>query len=262
MPAYYTHLYFAEQLISKMPYAPNAVIRLYPDAYRLGALGADVLRPMGRLSAELDVINPYNLFESTASHIYESGSKCQLSYMLGFITHYLLDSRINPYLYYLSEHGVGYYFEDKSEMLSYEDIRSSVDHHIMRAHLDGRQDAIKVWAVQQDVVEDIGKLYERAVSRVVGHHIEGDAVVKMMEARPFTESKGVLLPDLDYLNRNHRTWETVRNGEWTTDMGIEELLIKLETLALKMIDDYMARVRSALELNQRAFRINHLGVLL
>ena len=262
MPAYYTHLYFAMQLKDKLPYASNAVIRLYPAAYRLGALGADVLRPMGRLAAEMDVADPYDLFEQTGAHIYESGSKCQLAYMLGMLTHYLLDSRINPYLHYLAENGVPHYFDDNRDVLGYDEIRSSVDLHVANAYLDGKIEELRRNDITEDVAEDIGKLYERAVCSVVQHAIGQRQVKRCLEEHSLgAEPVGYNLPELDFLNRNKREWETVRNGHWTTNLSLEELLDKLQPIAIGLIDDYMGRVRSAYELNRRAFQVNHLGVL-
>ncbi len=262
MPAPYTHLYFAMQLKEQLPYASNAVVRLYPEAYRLGALGADILAPMGRLSAEMDVAAPYELFEQTGAHIYESGSKCQLAYMLGMLTHYLLDSRIEPYLHYLAENGVWHYFDDGKDVLSYEQIRDSVDLHVANAYLDGKLESLSQNQVSEDVAEDIGKLYERAVCSVVEHAISQKQVKTCLSAhRLGAVPEGYNLPELDYLNRNHREWETIRNGHWTTTLSVEELLEKLQPIALGLIDDYMGRVRSAYELNRRAFQVNHQGIL-
>ena len=263
MPACYTHLYFAMQLRDKLSYAPNAVIRLYPDAYRLGALGADVFLPLGRLSAEMDVADPYELFEQTGAHIYESGSKCQLAYMLGMLTHYLLDSRINPYQHYLAENGVGHYFDDQKDMIEYEKIRSSVDLHIANAFLDGKMEELRQNNITEDVADDIAKLYERSVCAVVQHAIQKKQVFKCLQEHDLgPDPVGYNLPELDYLNRNHREWETVRNGQWTSTLSLEELLDKLQPIAIGLIEDYMLRVRSAYELNRRAFQINHLGILI
>lgn len=261
MPAYFTHSYFALDLIDKLPYASCAVTRLYPDAYRLGALGADVLRSLGRVSAEMDVANPYTLFEQTGGHIYESGSKCQLSYMLGMLTHYLLDSRINPYIYYFAEHGVPHYFDDGKDMMSYEQIRSSIDHHIANAYLDGKRQEIMSFTVREDVLEDIAKLYERAIGGVLGHTLPQKQIQKALSSVEWTNWEGYRLTELDYLNRNHATWETVRNGSWTSTMSLFELLDKLQPIALQLIEDYMGRMRSGYALNRRAFQINHLGVM-
>ena len=258
---YYTYLYFAEKLRDSLPYAPAAVVKLYHDAYLLGAMGADVLAPLGWTAAEMDVIDAYELFEQTAAYIYESGSKCQLAYMLGMLTHYLLDSRINPYLYYFAETGVPHYFDDDKEIVPYEDIRASVDYYISQAHLDGKKEELRAFRARKDVVEDIGKLYERAVCRAVGHILPAKEVDKCLSEPKWGEDRGVKMEELDYTNRECRTWKTVRGGEWTSNLSLEALLGKLETLAIKMFDDYMARVRSGIELNKMAFQVNHLGVL-
>lgn len=263
MPGYYTHLYFAMQLKDKLPYASNAVTRLYPEAYRLGALGADVLLPLGRTAAEMDVADPFELFEQTGAYIYESGSKCELAYMLGMMTHYLLDSRLNPYLHYLAENGVPHYFDDQKDVLTYDQIRASVDLHVANAYLDGKREAYARNAISDEEAEDIAKLYERAVCGVVQHAIGQKQVKKcLMEHTVGPVPEGYNLPELDYLNRNHRQWDTVRNGQWTSELSIEELMERLEPIAMGLIEDYMGRVRSAYELNRRAFQINHLGIMM
>lgn len=262
MPDYYTHLYFAISLADHLAYAANAVTRLYPDAYRLGALGADVLRPLGRTAAEMDVADAYELFEQTGAYIYESGSKCQLAYMLGMITHYLLDSRINPYLHYLAENGVPHYFDDGRDMLSYTQIKSAVDLHVANAYLEDKRSQYREVHVAEDVADDIAKLYERAVCRVVQHAMPHKQVKKCLsEWQAGPEPEGYNLPELDYLNRNHLAWETVRNGSWQSTLSIEELLEKLRALAIHLIDDYMGRVRSGYALVRKAFVVNHLGIM-
>ncbi|MBO4534391.1 MAG: zinc dependent phospholipase C family protein, partial [Clostridia bacterium] len=243
-------------------YAPAAVVKLYHDAYLLGAMGADLLAPMGRTAAELDVMDPYDLFEQTAAYAYESGSKCQLAYMLGMLTHYLLDSRINPYLYYFAENGVPHYFDEDKEIVTYEDIRASVDYYISQAHLDGKKEELRAFRARPDVVEDLGKLYERAVSRAVGHILPAKEVCACLANPKWSADRGVKMETLDYTNQEGRPWKTVRGGEWISTLPLEELLEKLEPIAVKMIGDYMARVRSGIELNKMAFRVNHLGVLL
>lgn len=264
MATYYTYSYFARNLINYLPPAALAVVKLYPQAYQLGALGADVLHPLGRLSAELDVANPYLLFEQTGAHIYESGSKCQLAYMLGMLVHYLLDSRINPYLYYFAEHGVPHYFDDGKDMMSYEQITSSVDCHIVNAYLDGDPTRVRDIAMDEDVLDDIAKLYERAISQVVGHTLQRKVIQRQLATIDWPDPEGYRLTELDYLNRNHRVWETVRNGNWTSTISFVELLVNLRKYALPLVDLYMGRVRSKYQLLPAAsnpFQLSHLGIL-
>ena len=264
MSTYYTYSYFARNLVNYLPPAALAVVKLYPRAYQLGALGADVLHPLGRLSAELDVANPYVLFEQTGAHIFESGSKCQLAYMLGMLVHYLLDSRINPYLYYFAEHGVPHYFDDGKDMMSYEQIASSIDCHIINAYLDGNPTVVHDVIPDDDVLDDIAKLYERAVSHVVGHPLQRKTIQRQLTAIEWPVVEGYRLTELDYLNRNHRQWETVRNGNWTSTIGFVELLESLRKVAPSLVDLYMGRVRSKYELmppNSNPFQLSHLGVL-
>ena len=143
MIGFYTQIYFASKVTRNLPIGSSQVIKLYPDAFRLGLLGADAFDKIGNVKAEMDSIHGYELFAGTAEYILGSGSKCQLSYMLGMICHYFLDSRMKPYVYYLFEHGVHHYFDDELSVIELEDIENSVDYYIRCSHMLSEMDEIK-----------------------------------------------------------------------------------------------------------------------
>ncbi|NCA66677.1 MAG: hypothetical protein EOM87_01285 [Clostridia bacterium] len=260
MPGYYTHFYFSNMLIEQLPYAARSVIDLYPDAYRLGSLGFDILRPMGRLRAELDYKHIYGLFEKTSKYIFESGSKSQLAYMLGELTHYMLDSRMNPYIYYILEKGVPVYFGEERDFLTIEQIRDSIDIHIEKRLLNDKF-YITEMRPEPEMVSDIAEMFEKAVSEIVGYKVRGAIVESCMLSIKAPKLKPYELARYDYMNRQKKEWEPVRNDDWKTDMSVEELFEKLLPVVNKTIDNYMSSVRSGDTLDKNWFFINYLGIL-
>lgn len=261
MAGYFMHIYFANRITEKLPIGSSSVIKLYPDAFRLGVLGSDLLFPIQRTEAEMDVADAFTLFENTADYIFGSGSKCQLSYMLGMVVHYLLDSRINPYFYYLAENGVPHYYDSQKTSLECDQIADGLDFYYLNAHLRDKKDEILSFKPRKDVVLDIASLYSHVISTIIGHSIDEDKIISCLAKPLFKELESIDMLTLDIANTKNRSWKTVRNGEWSTNMSIEELLDKIEPIAIKMIADYMDRARSGVELNKKAFRINTLGVL-
>lgn len=261
MAGYFMHVYFAERIARKLPIGSSSVIKLYPDAYRLGTLGADLLYPIQRTEAEMDVADPFILFENTADYIFGSGSKCQLSYMLGMLVHYLLDSRINPYFHYLEENGVPHYYDAEKTSLTCEQISDGLDYYYLNAYLRDQKDEILDFKPRKEVVLDIASLYSHVISTIIGHSIDEDKIISCLSKPLLKDLDTIDMLSLDVANTKNRSWKTVRNGDWTTNMSIVELFDKIEPIALKMISDYMDRARSGVELNRKAFRVNTLGVL-
>ena len=261
MPGYFTHLYFAERIKDRMSVGCASVVKLYPDAYRLGALGADVFDGFGRLHAELDVAQAYDFFNDTAAYIYSSGLKSQLSYMLGMLSHYVLDSRLNPYVMYLVENGAPHYYDENKSMLTKQEIVAGIDYYVARAYLYENFDDIVKVKTQKIVIDDIADLYENAVMHTVRHAIDREKVMQSLNDLDLSEKTPTDMLNVDYMNTRGRSWQTVRNGEWTTDMSLDQFFEKMEPIILKMTDDYLARARSGVELNRKAFVVGFTGIL-
>lgn len=261
MIGFYTHIYFASNVIEKLPLGSSQVIKLYPDAFRLGVLGANVFSGMGNIKSEMDCLHGYDLFASTAEYILSSGSKCQLSYMLGMICHYLLDSRLNPYIYYLAENGVKHYFDDGVSILELKQIGDSLDYYIRCAYMLSKMDEIKTFKPRDFVVEDIVSLYTNSINqRCLGYVVEESELKKCFKNYSFADPIPADMLTNDYMNREHNTWEQIRNERLVTTVSIDQLLQKIQPIALKMIKDYMGSARSGRPLTRKAFLINANGV--
>lgn len=260
MPGLYTHYYIADKLIAKLPYAPRAVIDLYPDAYRLGALGMDLFSAMPKLSAELDYKFVFELFEKLCAEIFGNGSKCQLAYVIGLTCHYAADYMINPYLYYLFENGVPFYFGADKDYLALEKIRESADAHILNKMPAGLIKKMRAEPLSE-VVNELAQLFEEAVSELVGYRIKAAKAERALSNTSIVFPRPYKLEKYDYLNRQKSTWEKVRNGGEATDLNYEELIEKVLDQALVLVDGIMRRARSEEMLEESNYAVNYLGIL-
>lgn len=261
MIGFYTQIYFASKVTEGLPIGSSQVIRLYPDAFRLGVLGADVFEGIGTVKAELDSLHGYDLFAGAAEYILGSSSKCQLSYMLGMICHYLLDSRMKPYVYYMYEHGVHHYFDDGLSVEELQDISNSIDYYVRCSHLLSSLDEIRKFKARDFVIEDIIDLYTNAIDpKCLGYVVEPSAFRLAFNSYSFADPKPKNMLINDYMNINRNTWEQIRNEKMETNVSLEQLLDKITPLAQRMIKDYMASARSNYPLTKKAFIINANGV--
>lgn len=261
MLGFYTQIYFASKVTANLPLGSSQVIKLYPDAFRLGVLGANVFTGLGNVKSEMDSLHGYDLFAGTAEYILSSGSKCQLSYMLGVICHYLLDSRLNPYIYYLSENGVKHYFDNGVSIVELKQIGDSIDYYVRCAHMLSKMDEIKSFKPRNFVVDDIVDLYTNAINpKCLGYVVEEDELKKCFKNYSFADPVPTDMLTNDYMNTEHNTWEQIRNENFVTNVSIEQLMDKIQPIALKMIKDYMASARSGYPLTRKAFIINANGV--
>ncbi len=260
MPGYYTHYFIADKLVQKLPFASRAVVDLYPDAYRLGALGLDLFTAMPRLSAELDYKYVFELFEKTCSEIFSNGSKCQLSYVIGLTAHYTSDKNINPYYYYLYENGVPSYFVLVRDYIALDTIRASVDAHVINKMTAAQLKKMTMEPLPE-VVCEIAELFEESISELVGYRVKHSKAESALTNLAIPQPRPYKLERYDYLNRQKNSWAVIRNGNDMTDMNFEELIDKVLEEALNLIEGIMRAARSGESLLKKNYEINYLGIL-
>ncbi len=260
MPSYYTHYYIADKLVAKLPYASRAIVDLYPDAYRLGAFGANLFKAMPRLSSELDYKYVFELFERACAEVFGNGSKCQLAYIIGLTVHYAADKNINPYLYYLYENGVHGYFGSCKDYIGLNKIRTSVDSHIFNKMTPALIKEMTA-APPSEVVSEIAELLERCVLELVGYRIKLSKFESALTDLFMPPPQFYKLEKYDYLNRQKNEWAIIRNGVEMTDMCFEKLLDKTLEETLLLIDGIMRAARSGEPLIREHYKINYLGIL-
>ena len=257
MARHFIHYYFSQKLTENASYALSAIFKLYPDAYLLGSLGADLFPTEHK--ARLAAADPIQLFGVTARHIFTSGSKCKLSYMLGLLSHYALDRILNPYLSYFAANGVAGYFGGKVETISREEIEIGVDRHVVRDYL-GMEKALSIvggLGTHKQVLEEITDLYGSVLNDLSDIYLNGHKTYAMLEHVcpdiPLAEGLG----RLDYMNRENREWKNAQ-GEKRT-LSVDEILTNERETAYALLEEYMAMARSDKAPDESKFAVNGLG---
>ena len=258
MPRHFAHYYFSEKLIERMTYAPSAIVKLYPDAYLLGSLGADLLRSEHR--ARLDVAEPMQIFGVTARHIFMNGSKCQLAYMLGMVAHYALDRVANPFINYFALNGVRQYFGGTTEPISREEIEIGIDRHVIRDYLgnDAALPLVGGTHPRKIVLDEITELYVDVLNDLSDIYLTSHKTRSLLEGIapdiPLAEGLG----RLDYMNRENHEWFDAEKRKFTLSM--DEILDAEQENAYALMEEYMAMARSNKAAKQEMFEVNGLGV--
>lgn len=107
MPTTYTHDLFGKMVLQKLPEEMRDIVKAHPMAYIIGLHGPDILfyyRPFHknevnqtghRMHGEIAA----DFFKHCKRQYLRTGDEKVLSYTMGFICHYMLDSSCHPYIY-------------------------------------------------------------------------------------------------------------------------------------------------------------------
>lgn len=258
MPRQFAHYYFSKKLTEDMSYALSSIIKLYPDAYLLGSMGAELFKGTEH-KARLEACDPVQLFGVSARHIFTNGSKCQLSYMLGFVSHYALDRVANPFAYYFAANGVAGYYGGKLETLSKEEIEIGIDRHIIRDYI-GMDKALEIVGglrTRKEVLHEIAELYSDVLNDLADIYLNTHKTYALLENVspdiPLAEGLG----RLDYMNREGREWLDGRKKKSTRSM--DDILTEEQETAYALLEEYMAMARSNKTPDEGKFRLNGAG---
>ena len=258
MPRHFAHYYFSKKLTEDFPYALSAIIKLYPDAYLLGSLGADLF-PEGEYRERLDRADSLQLFGETAKYIYANGSKCQLSYMLGFLSHYALDRVANPFVAYFAEEGVAGYFGGKLEKLSAQEIEIGIDRHIVRDYLTVEKalEIVGGLRTRKEVLREVADLYADVINAIADLYMPSHKVLALLEGVcpdiPLSEGLG----RLDFMNRENREWMDAERHK--NALSMDEILANEKERAYALLEEYMSMARSDKEPDASLFTLDGLG---
>ena len=257
MARHFIHYYFSQKVTENADYALSAILKLYPDAYLLGSIGADLFDT--EHASRLAAADPIQLFGVTARHIYTSGSKCKLSYMLGIMSHYALDRVITPYFSHFAANGVAGYFGGKVETISRREIEIGVDRHIVRDYL-GMEKALSIvggFHTRKAVLEEITDLYVSVLNDLSDLYLNAHKTYAMLENIrpdiPLAEGMG----RLDYMNRENREWKTPQGQKLT--LSVDDILTEERETAYALLEEYMAMARSDKAPDEAKFAVNGLG---
>lgn len=106
MPSHYAHKHFGELIQHALPTPLRNITEAVPNAYFLGVHGPDFLfyyRPITHSAPSLEGFSIHKrsgltFMENATRILRDNPTVAQVSYMIGFITHYMLDSACHPYV--------------------------------------------------------------------------------------------------------------------------------------------------------------------
>ncbi|PHV70212.1 hypothetical protein CS063_12090 [Sporanaerobium hydrogeniformans] len=137
MPDIITHYLFGLNTTQNLKHSPlHTIIKEHPDLFFIGLQGPDFMYyalqrqklVYSHIGLKMHTEKTGEFIISALSHLkrYEVTSKEfneLLSYMSGFLCHYILDSMAHPYIFYLG----GYYLEDTPETKKYEGLHKKIE---------------------------------------------------------------------------------------------------------------------------------------
>lgn len=242
----------------------------------------------------MQYIKVFETFEKTADYLRENTDDIKFAYMLGMLCHYVADYHVHPYVNFFVERGFSRYLPFNQQKSIHTLIESAIDSHICDEILGipcNKFPAGSASCAPKNVRLSIGELYEKVINGVYGIYpnkkhislsfaltkkfldISVDASGRKKRFFDRLENAiggkkkitGLMRPPegygkIDYMNRKHTPWLTVRNGTEYTSMSVDELLIVAAEKAKVYIEKYLEYVFNKKPLNKEDFAINYEGV--
>lgn len=173
MPTTYTHDLFGRKVFQKLPEELRETVKECPMAYIIGLHGPDILfyyRPFHenevnqtghRMHGEIAA----DFFKHCKRKYLETGDPAVLSYTMGFICHYMLDSTCHPYIYR---------YEERTGA-SHAEIETELDRVLMEKTRKNpfRYRPASVVCPDQDTVRAIASLFDHISEKQVRWALRG-----------------------------------------------------------------------------------------
>ena len=107
MPSIYTHEAFGKAVLNKLPEEMKDIVHEFPNVFQIGLQGPDILffyKPFQKNRINQTGVNMHSqsmlqwLIPATRMIYHRGKDTPEYSYFLGFMLHYLLDSKCHPYI--------------------------------------------------------------------------------------------------------------------------------------------------------------------
>lgn len=173
MPATYAHYQFGKLVFHALPKEIRTMIKENREAYLLGLHGPDLVfyyRPVGKnpvnqLGVRMHKEPAIDFFEKGRQKYQERPSNVLLSYLCGFLCHFMLDSECHPYI-----NGYGKHYK-----LGHLEIETDFDRFLMET--EGRdpvrQNCTAHLCRDYDTEEAIASMFDGVTSRQIDQSIRG-----------------------------------------------------------------------------------------
>ncbi len=300
MPNLIAHYFFAEDVLATLPEEIKELINRNRKAYDLGSVGPDflfTLREIGDVSARycnrMHYSHVLDVFQRSATHLNRTQNETHLAYMIGLMTHYVIDHRLHPLVNYLAEEGLTKDYAAEYQLYIHSLVESTLDEWILikKGKNPRTFSSLKCAAAPTSLKREIGFLYREVINKVFRYDVPVNKIVfsfdicnlfgimwmdksglkkKFFNAieNAFDLKKSLtslMRPAVGYgtvdlLNEQKREWRIVRNEDATCNYSIIEMYDLLIGEAKQYIQNYIDVVNTRGKLNKDDFRVNYEGV--
>lgn len=193
MPNALTHYVFAEDVLSSLPDKIRSLVECREKLYYFASMGGDVLYGLNFSSDKVkrgygDVVHSVKVRESFEEALNKELSEDNLAFLLGFITHYALDSVMHPYIFYAQKTKVaphvGEGWQNNTHML----VETELDaYYAMKRFGDPYYKSTLLFSCGRDVKDATYNFYNHTVKESLNLEVSrGDASLAVTAWRLFT----------------------------------------------------------------------------
>lgn len=193
MPNALTHYVFAEEVLRSLPDEIRARLGGREKLYYFASMGGDVLYGLNFSSDKVkrgygDVVHSVKVKESFEEALSKELSVDNLSFVLGFITHYALDSVMHPYIFYAQKVKVAPHVDDGWQGNTHMLVETELDaHYAMKRFNNPYYKSTKLFSWDKDVIEETYRFYNHTVKESLGLELSlSDASLAVSAWRLFT----------------------------------------------------------------------------
>lgn len=301
MPNQITHFYFGQSAAGGLSDKAKEIILKYPGAYRVGSIGPDfmfVLREIGkgyseRYANEMQYLRMYEVFNACSDYIRAYPSECLISYMLGLINHYVIDSRAHAYVNFWVEEVMPKHYPGNMQTSLHGLLEAALDEIVLTEYMCVNP---RTYNIAKDIKptryekDKIAELYTGAINNVIGFEVSEKTIKRAINLTIFffrmlgdkhgrkkrffnylEDRRGIkkqmsslirppyLLGEFDYMNRDHKKWRIVRNRPELTDESFDELMEKCAEAFKRYVEKFLDSLEGK-PLNVKDFKVNYEGV--
>ncbi len=296
MPNALTHYVFAKTLLEKLPVSVREKIEGSEDYYYFGSMGGDVLYGLNFSSNKVKQRYGYVAHEGLVKESFTEALEAEMTdenyaFVLGYLTHYCLDSTMHPYVFFTEKRIseiVGEEYKDNCHML----IEAAMDSYYSREYLgdvDKKTTSLFKW--DSDMVDATLEHYTKVTKNTYGFNMtKGDAwlAVKAWRLFAYLGTKGskfkqkvsqmlesilksphlftagyrpqALPAEWDVMNEEHRPYQTVIDGrEVTLSYSVYDLWQQSYEKAEEYLTTFVTARKTGGTLDSLDFTINYDG---
>lgn len=246
MPAGYAHYVFGEQVFTKLDDSIKNRITPYKDFYHIGIHGPDILfyydvyksNPVKALGFKMHTLPAYPFFKRAKKLIKKDATDASLAYIVGFITHFTLDSSLHPEVYRLQDLLSMTHSELESELdrellvrEGKDPLTASLTNHIHPDYMKAQVIAPFFGLTSEEVYKSLNDLLFILKWLVAPSPIKRNFVYSVMKIGGlYDEYKGLLI---NY-EKNEKASDDIDHLIETKDEAVD--------LAIKLINEYVSHL--------------------